>query len=97
MLHTQVSEKDIHFSIMYTPAQISPVLTIKHKLNKDVEPTTPHKLETGTTPSVSNLLVLFCSFFVKNATAHVETKSLNRCVVPDSDGTIYLVDINGTR
>ena len=34
-------------------------LTIKHLINQDGEPTTPHKLGTGTEPSVSNLCVLF--------------------------------------
>ena len=37
----------------------------------------PHKLATGTKPSVSHLRVLFCPCVVQKATAHVETKTLN--------------------
>ena len=36
-----------------------------------------HKLATGKKPSVSHLRVLFCPCFVRKATAHVETKTLN--------------------
>ena len=48
-------------------------------INKDGDPTTPHKLETGTKPSVSHLRVLFCPCVFQKATAHVETKTLNIC------------------
>ena len=58
---------------------IFPVLPIKHLLNKDSEPTTPHKLATGTKPSVSNLRVLLCTCVSWQATAHVDTKALNVC------------------
>ena len=37
----------------------------------------PHKLATGTKPSVSHLRVLFCPCVVRKATAHVDTKTLN--------------------
>ena len=37
----------------------------------------PHKLATGTKPSVSHLRFLFCPCVVLKATAHVETKTLN--------------------
>ena len=37
----------------------------------------PHKLATGTKPSVSHLRVLFCPCVVRKYTAHVETKTLN--------------------
>ena len=37
----------------------------------------PHKLTTGTKPSVSHLRVLFCPCTVRQATAHVETKTLD--------------------
>ena len=37
----------------------------------------PHKLATGTKPSVSHLRVLFCPCVVRKATAHMETKTLN--------------------
>ena len=52
MLHTQVSDEYIHFALMYTTDHILLVLPIKHLLNQYVEPTTSHKLETGTKPSV---------------------------------------------
>ena len=62
---------------MYTTDHIFPVLPIKDLINEDGDPTTPHKLETGTKPSVSHLRMLFCSCVVRKATAHVETKTLN--------------------
>ena len=62
---------------MYTTDHIFPVLPIKDLRNEDGDPTTPHKLATGTKPSVSNLRVLFCPCVVREATAHVETKTLN--------------------
>ena len=62
---------------MYTTDHIFPGLPIKDLINKDGDPTTPHKLATGTKPSVSHLLVLFCLCVVRKATAHVETKTLN--------------------
>ena len=52
-------------------------MVIKDIINKDVDPTTPHKLATGTKPSVSHLRVLFCPCFVSQATEHVYTKTLN--------------------
>ena len=62
---------------MYTTDHIFPVLPIKDLINKDGNPTTPHKLATGTKPSVSHLRVLFCPCVVRKATAHIETKTLN--------------------
>ena len=56
---------------------IFPVLPIKLLVNHDSEPTTPHKLETGTKPSVSNLLALFSPCVVQSSTAHFDTKALN--------------------
>ena len=44
--------KKIHFVLMYTIHCIFPVLPINPLVNQDCEPTTPHKLETGTKPSV---------------------------------------------
>ena len=64
---------------MFTTDHIFPVLSIKHLVNQDCEPTTPHKLATGTRPSVSNLRVLFCLYFVQKATAHINKKALNMC------------------
>ena len=62
---------------MCTIDHIFPVLPIKYRINEDGNPTTPHKLATGTKPSVSHLRVLFCPCFERKATAHVETKALN--------------------
>ena len=62
---------------MYTTDHIFPFLLIKDLINEDGDPTTPHKLATGTKPSVSHLRVLFCPCVVRKATAHVETKTLN--------------------
>ena len=53
------------------------VLPIKDLIKKYSDPTTPHKLSTGTKPSVSHLRVLFCPCIVQKATARVGTKSLN--------------------
>ena len=59
MVHAIVSEVYVHFALMYTTDHIFPVLPIKDLINKDCDPTTPHKLATGTEPSVSHLRVLF--------------------------------------
>ena len=77
MVHPRVSEAYIHFALMYTTDHIFPVLPIKDLINEDGDPTTPHKLATGTKPSVSHLRVLFCPRVVRKANAHVETKALN--------------------
>ena len=62
---------------MYTTYHIFPVLPIKDIINKDGDPTTPHKLATGTKPSVPYLRVLFFPCVVRKATEHVQTKTLN--------------------
>ena len=62
---------------MYTIDHIFTVLPIKDIIKEDGDSTTPHKLATGTKPSVSHLHVLFCLCVVRKATAHVETKTLN--------------------
>ena len=62
---------------MYTTYHIFSVLPIKDLINQDGDPTTPHKLATGTKTSVSHLRVLFCPYVVRKATAHAETKTLN--------------------
>ena len=64
MVHARILEAYIHFALMYTIDHIFPVLPIKYMINKDGDPTTPHKLETGTKPTVSHLRVLFCSCVV---------------------------------
>ena len=77
MVHARVSEAYIHFSFMYTTDHIFPVLPSKGLINEDGDPTTPHKLATGTKPSVSHLRVLFFPCVVRKSTAHIETKTLN--------------------
>ena len=68
----------------------------------------PHKLATGTKPSVSHLRVLFCLCVLRKATAHVETKTLNMrhqaqkgfCGIFDGipeDEKGYLVYVPSTR
>ena len=77
MVHARVSEAYIHFALMYTTYHIFLVISIKDLINEDGDPTTPHKLATGTKPSVSHLCVLFCPCVVQKATAHVGTTALN--------------------
>ena len=77
MVHARVSEVYVHFALIYTTDHTFPVLPVKDLINEDVDPTTTHKLATGTKPSVSHLRVLFCPCVVRKATAHVETKTLN--------------------
>ena len=62
---------------MYTIDHTFPVLPIKDIIKEDGNPTTPHKMATGTKPSVSHLRVLSFPCVVRKATAHVETKMLN--------------------
>ena len=59
MVHARVPEVYVHFSLMYTIDHIFPVLPIKDLINKDDDPTTPHKLATVTKPSVSHLSFYF--------------------------------------
>ena len=77
MLHARVTEVYVNFALMYTTDHIFLVLPIKDITNEDDNPTMPHKLATGTKPSVSHLHVLFCPCILQKATAHVETKALN--------------------
>ena len=76
MLHARFPEVYVHFALMYTTDHIFPVLPIKYPINKDGDPTTPHKLATGTKPSVSHLRVLFFTCVVRKSMAHVETNTL---------------------
>ena len=57
-VHTRVLELYVHFALMYTTDHIFPVLPIKDLINEEGDPTTPHKLATGTKPSVSHLRVI---------------------------------------
>ena len=77
MVHARVPEVYVHFELMYTTDHIFLVLPIKDLINEDGDPTTPHKMATGTKPSVLHLRVSFCQCVVRKATAHVETKTLN--------------------
>ena len=56
MVHARVAEVYVRFALMYTIDHIFPVLPIKDLINKDGDPTTPHKMATGTKPSVSLLV-----------------------------------------
>ena len=77
MVNDRVMKVYVHFVLMYTTYHIFQVIPIKYLIKEDVDPTTPHKLATGTKSSVSHLLVLFCPCVVRKATTHVETKTLN--------------------
>ena len=77
MVHARIPEVYVHFALIYTTEHIFTVLPIKDLINEDSDPTTPHKLSTGTKPSVSHLGVLFCQCVVRKATVHVEKKMLN--------------------
>ena len=108
MVHARVLEVYVHFALMYTTDHIFLVLPIKDLINKDGDPTTPHKLATGTKTSVSYLRVLFCPCVVQKATAQVEAKTLNISHqaqkgfhgifvgIPDHQ-RIYLVYVPSTR
>ena len=76
VVHTQVLEAYIHSTFMYTEDNILPVLAIKYFINKDVDPATPFKIETGIKPSISNLRILFFPCVLRKATAPVATKAL---------------------
>ena len=77
MIYARVPEAYVNFKLMYTTDNIFPFIPIEDLINEDGDPTTPHKLATGTKPSVSHLHVLFCPCVVRKATVHVETKTLN--------------------
>ena len=77
MVHAKVPEVYVHLTLMYMTDHIFLVLPIKDLMNEDGDPTTLHKLGTGTKPSVSHLRVLFCPCVVRKATEHVEIKTLN--------------------
>ena len=77
MVHARVPEVYIHFALMNMSDHIFLIQPIKDLINEDYDPTTPHKLATGTKPPVSHLRMLFCPCVVCKATAHIETKALN--------------------
>ena len=76
IVHAQVYDEYIHFTIIYTTDHIFPVIPIKHLVNHDGEPNTPHKLATGMKDSVSNSHILFCSFVVQKKTGIFDTKGV---------------------
>ena len=47
MVHVWVSDEYINFALMFMTDHIFPVIPMKHLVNQDGEPTTPHKLATG--------------------------------------------------
>ena len=65
---------------MYMTYHILSVLSAKHLVNQDGEKTRPHKLATGSKPSVSNILVLFCLCVVQKA-LHMLTQRRQVCVI----------------
>ena len=77
MVHARVPEVYVHFILVYTTDHIFPVLPMKDLINEYGDLTTPHKLATGTKPSVSHSRVLFCPCVVQKVMAQVETKRLN--------------------
>ena len=77
MVHIRVLEASVNFALMYTTDHVFPVLPIRYQINKDGDPTTLFKLETGTKPPVSHYCVLFCPCVVRKATTHVDKKALN--------------------
>ena len=64
MVHARILEAYIKFALIYTTDYTFPVRPIKDLIKEGGKPTTTFKLATGTKPSVSNLRVLFCPFFV---------------------------------
>ena len=66
MVNARYPEVYVHFALIYTTDRIFPVLPIKDLINEDGDPTTPHKLATGTKTSVSYLHVLFFRVLYKN-------------------------------
>ena len=97
MVHTQVSDKYIQFSFMYTTDNIFLVLTIKHLVNQDGKPTTLNKLETGTKPSESNPRLLFFPNVVQRATAHVDTKALKMCHKPQNNFVVSFLEYHNIK
>ena len=77
MVHAHVSDKYIHFTLMYKTHHLYPVIPINNLVNQDGKTTTPHKMATGAKPSVLNLRVLLCPYVVQKANAHVYGKALN--------------------
>ena len=77
MVHAQLLEGYINFTLSYMADNILPVIPIKDLINEYRNSTTPFKLVTGTRPSMSHLRVLFFTCVVQEATTNVGTKALN--------------------
>ena len=97
MVHTRFFDEYIHFELMYTTHQIFPVLTIKHLVNQDGEPTTPHKLATDTKTLVSNICVPFFPYVVKKETSHINRKALNIHHQLKMFFGVYLLELHNTK
>ena len=76
-LHVRVLEACIHFALMYLAYHILQIIPIKDLINEDGNPTTPYKLATCMKLSITHLRVLFFTYVVPKATAHVGIKALN--------------------
>ena len=77
-LSVQHTDKIEHVNVTLEVLYLLPVcIVLLDLINEDGDPTTPHKLATGTKTSVSHLRVLFCPCVIRKATAHVDTKTLN--------------------
>ena len=97
MVHAQVSEDYIHFTLMYTEDHILPVPPIKDLINADGDLTMPYKLATGTKPSISHLHVLFGPCVIRKATAHVRTKALNMCHQAQKGFVVFLLAFHSIK
>ena len=71
--------KSITVSSTSPTCHIFPVLSIKHLINQDGEPSTPHELAIVKKTSVSNMHILFSLYVLQKANAHVDTNALNMC------------------
>ena len=52
MVHARLSEAYIYFAFIYTTDHIFTVIPIRDLINKDGDPKAPHKLATGTKPTI---------------------------------------------
>ena len=66
-MHTHVYDEYINFAFTYTTNHIFNFLPTKHLLNQYGEPTTLHKLDTGTKLLLSNPHVLFFTCVVQKS------------------------------
>ena len=76
MMHARVLGEYIYFALIYKTGIIFPDLPIKHLVNHDGVPTTPHKLAAGTNLQYQTYVFIF-SFVLQKATSRIDTKELN--------------------